>query len=125
MVKKSVDAAGNVISQFFEDNDGDGNPDSDEPVFTLPRDDTSTVSPVLSGEIILISPDGPVFMYSEDVNSSDFDSLCSVVSEKWAEKNGALDKPFTNYTVSEGLLLIIAIAAVVSLLSKLFKRRKF
>ena len=42
----------------------------------------------------------------------------------WLSENGALDKPFANYSVSEALLLFIAIGAVVGLICKVFKRRK-
>ena len=37
----------------------------------------------------------------------------------------ALDKPFKNYSVTEALLLIVAIFAGVSLIGKLFKRRVY
>lgn len=124
LVKKAVDSAGKAISQFFEDKDGDGNPDSDEPVFTLPRDETSTVSPGMSGEIILITPDGPVMMYSDDTNTSHYQELCSRVSEQWAEQYGATVKPFSQYSVTEALLFIIAAISIFFFVCKIFKRRK-
>ena len=122
LVKKAVDAAGKAISQFFEDKDGDGNPDSDEPVFTLPRDETSTVAPGMSGDIVLITPDGPVVMFSDD--TSHYDELCSRAAEQWAEQYGATVKPFTQFSVSEALLFIIAAISIFFFICKIFKRRK-
>lgn len=42
----------------------------------------------------------------------------------WLSENAALDKPFSNYSVSEALLFFIAFGSLVGLVSKLFKRRK-
>lgn len=74
-------------------------------------------------QIIIVSPDGTMTVYSADgeLSSEAVDTAYSV----WVSQYGVLDKPFNTYSVSEGLLLVIAVSAVVFLFGKLFKRRKY
>lgn len=74
-------------------------------------------------QIIIVSPDGTMTVYNSDgeLNSEAVDTAYSI----WVSQYGVLDKPFNTYSVSEGLLLVIAVAAVAYLFGRLFKRRKF
>lgn len=47
-----------------------------------------------------------------------------IIEQQSPTEATVLDKPFDNYTVSEGLLLFIAAASIVYLFSKIFRRRK-
>lgn len=73
--------------------------------------------------IIIISPDGTVVAYDNTgtIIEDDYENAYSL----WLSENRALDKPFDFYTVSEGLLLLIAIVSVVSFFGRLFFRRRF
>lgn len=88
----------------------------------LPPVETSEPAQTI-GDIVIITPDGPIVLYAES-GSEEHDALVSRAEAAWVEKYGAMDKPLHNYSVSEALLFIIACGTVVSLLSKLFKRRK-
>lgn len=74
-------------------------------------------------QIIIVAPDGTMTIYNSsgelDVEAAD------TAYSLWVSQYGVLDKPFNMYSVSEGLLLVIAAAAVAFLFGKLFKRRKF
>lgn len=74
-------------------------------------------------QIIIVSPDGTMTVYNTDgeLDSEAVDTAYSV----WVSQYGVLDKPFNTYSVSEGLLLVIAVASVAYLFGRLFKRRKF
>lgn len=82
-------------------------------------------NPVVSQDtqIIIVAPDGTMTIYNAsgelDVEAAD------TAYSLWVSQYGVLDKPFNTYSVSEGLLLVIAAAAVSFLFGKLFKRRKF
>lgn len=139
LLKKIVDAAGKAIWRAFTDEDGDQLPDDPENPFREWDEDPGgwdpldpfPVDPGVSVpvepeqtdlQIIIVSPDGTMTIYDREGNitAEDVDTAYSL----WISDNGALDKPFNNYTVSEALLLFIAIGSVVALISKLFKRRK-
>lgn len=139
LLKKIVDGAGKAIWRAFTDEDGDQLPDDPEnpfrewdeepddwePFDPIPIDPgvSVPVEPEQSDlRIIIVNPDGTMTIYDSDgtITAEDVDTAYSL----WLSDNGALDKPFNNYTVTEGLLLFIAIGSVVALISKLFKRRK-
>lgn len=153
LVKKTVNAVGKKIKQFFRDEDDDGVPDTEEPEFeeddeeeisgedeTSGEGDSGSDLPITSdpvrppaetskplqtiGDIVLITPDGPIIIYSES-SGEEYDALVSRVTEHWVERYGAMDKPLHNYSVSEALLFIIAAGSVIGLFLKLFRRRKF
>ena len=73
-------------------------------------------------QIIIISPDGTMTYYDEGGNITA--EVADTAYSLWLSENAALDKPFANYSVSEALLLFIAIGSVVGLICKVFKRRK-
>ena len=97
---------------------------------------SSSVSPSSSGsssspttpevkqelQIIIISPDGTMTIYDEggNITSEVADNAYSL----WLSENNALEKRFENYSVSEALLLFIAVGSLVGLICKIFKRRK-
>ena len=72
--------------------------------------------------IIIISPDGTMTYYDEGGNITA--EVADTAYNLWLSENAALDKPFANYSVSEALLLFIAIGSIVGLICKVFKRRK-
>lgn len=152
LVKRTVNAIGKRIKEFFRDEDDDGVPDTEEPEFieddeeetsggegesgeepeqpttsdpldpVRPPAETSEPTQTI-GDIVVITPDGPIVIYAES-NSENYDDLVSRAESLWVDKYGAMDKPLHNYSVSEALLFIIACGTVVSLFCKLFKRRK-
>lgn len=94
--------------------------DPDDPVFP-PADPEEPVQTF--GDIVIITPAGPIVLYAES-GTDEYNDLVSAAEAAWVDKYGAMDKPLHNYSVSEALLFIIACGTVVSLLCKLFKRRK-
>lgn len=108
--------------------EGDSGEDPQLPVTSDPEDpvrppaETSEPAQTI-GDIVIITPDGPIVLYAES-GSEDYDALVSSAEAAWLDKYGAMDKPLHNYSVSEALLFIIACGTVVSLLCKIFKRRK-
>lgn len=70
---------------------------------------------------IIVSAEGTVSIYDPngDLTEEDYNEAYTL----WLKDNAALDKPFKNYSVTEALLLIVALFAGVSLIGKLFKRR--
>lgn len=94
--------------------------DTEDPF--LPPVETSEPTQTI-GDIVIITPEGPIVLYAES-GSEEYDALVSRAEAAWVDKYGAMDKPLHNYSVSEALLFIIACGTVVSLLFKLFKRRK-
>ena len=100
-------------------------PLDDESTLSDPPGQTSTPPTVTErGElqIIIISPDGTMTYYDEGGNITA--EVADTAYSLWLSENAALDKPFANYSVSEALLLFIAIGSVVGLICKVFKRRK-
>lgn len=86
-------------------------------------DTTSTVPETKHDlQIIIVSPDGTMTIYDEggNITAEVADNAYSL----WLSENGALDKRFEHYSVSEALLLVIALGSLVGLISKIFKRRK-
>lgn len=142
LLKKVADEAGKIIWRAFTDEDEDGVPDNPENPFQewdeepdewtpLPSYDTSepvlppaeTSTPATIGDIVLMTPDGPVVLYTES-GGEEYDALVSRANEQWLEKNGAAVKPFEHYSVSEALLFLIAVCSLFGFFCKIFKRRK-
>lgn len=73
-------------------------------------------------QIIIVSPDGTMTIYDEAGNITA--EVADTAYSLWLSENGALDKHFDHYSVSEALLLVIALGSLVGLVSKIFKRRK-
>jgi len=108
----------------FIDDDGDGVPDNPDDPF-LPWDPTELfpdVEPANEITYVMINPDGTMTIYDEagNITAEVADNAYSL----WLSENAALDKPFKNYSVTEALLLIVALGSLVGLVSKIFKRRK-
>lgn len=112
----------------WESGAGESGEDPEQPLTSDP-DDTErppaeTGEPTQTiGDIVFITPDGPIVIYA-DSGSDEHADLVARAESAWVDKYGAMDKPLHNYSVSEALLFIIACGTVVSLLCKLFKRRK-
>lgn len=147
LVRKAVNAAGKKIREFFRDEDDNGVPDTDEPEFTEDDDEEETsgegetsgetsdtpdipVKPPATtsettniGDVVLITPDGPVALYAD--SDEQLAATVSKATEQWVAVNGATNKPFTNYSVTEGLLFLIAIPVLFVFFRGLFKRGKF
>ncbi len=75
------------------------------------------------GRIVVITPDGVTTMYADNTAST-HEEIVQLAKERWLKDNGAMQKPFQYYSVSEGLLFIIAACALVWLFCKIFKRSK-
>ena len=73
-------------------------------------------------QIIIVSPDGTMTIYDEggNITAEVADNAYSL----WLSENNALEKRFEHYSVSEALLLFIAVGSLVGLIGKIFKRRK-
>lgn len=134
LLKRIVDEVGKEIWRAFADEDGDYVPDDPlnpfrewyedpggwEPLPTLPVDPEPEPAQI---SIIIVNPDGTMTIYDTAGNITE--EVVDTATSLWVSKNGALDKPFNNYSVSEALLLPVAVASVVALTCKIFKRRKF
>lgn len=138
LLKKIVDEVGKAIWRAFSDEDGDQLPDDPEnpfrewdedpggwdPLDPMPVDPGVSIPVEITPEleIIIVSPDGTMTIYDRDGNitAEEADTAYSL----WLSDNNVLDKRFDHYSVTEGLLLFIAIGTAVALISKLFKRRK-
>lgn len=109
------------------DSDHNGVPDAsdDAPFYPVGSDGyNQIISSQDSGKsLIIVSPDGNISVYDPagDLQYEDFNEAYSL----WLKDNAALDKPFSYYSVTEALLLIVALFAGVSLVGKLFKRRNY
>lgn len=109
------------------DDDHDGVPDASDgsPFYPVGSDGfNQLISSDDSGKsLIIVSPDGNVAVYDPngELQQEDFHQAYSL----WLQDNAALDKPFQYYSVTEALLLIVALFAGVSLVGKLFKRRNY
>ena len=108
-----------TASEISEDPLDDESTLSDPPVQTS---NPPTVTERGELQIIIISPDGTMTYYDEGGNITA--EVADTAYSLWLSENAALDKPFANYSVSEALLLFIAIGSVVGLICKVFKRRK-
>ncbi len=110
------EAADSTVSQIVEDPRADEEPNSEI------TSDVPTLIERGELQIIVISPDGTMTIYDEagNITAEVADNAYSL----WLSENGALDKPFKNYSVTEALLLIVALGSLVGLISKIFKRRK-
>ncbi len=141
LISKALDDLGNWIWRAFTDEDGDGVPDDPEnpfrewdeepedwdPFDPIPVDPVVPVDPVEPDtsndtQIIIVSPDGSMMIYDEAGNITA--EVADTAYSLWLSENGALDKRFENYSVSEALLLFIALGALVGMVCKIFKRRK-
>lgn len=106
------------------DEDHNGVPDAapDAPFYPVGSDGYNQIISEDSGKsLIIVSPDGNIAVYdpSGELQYEDYNEAYSL----WLQYNSALDKPFKYYSVTEALLLIVALFAGVSLAGKLFKRR--
>lgn len=124
-----VDYDGDGLSDWgrvIDENDN-GVPDAspDAPFYPVGSEGYSQIiSSEDSGKsLIIVSPDGNISVYdpSGELQYEDFNKAYSL----WLQDNAALDKPFKFYSVTEALLLIVALFAGVSLVGKLFKRRNY
>lgn len=112
------------------DENHDGVPDASPsgPFYPVGSDDFNRIIETTkkeSGEksFIIVSAEGTVSVYDPngDLTEEDYDKAYTL----WLKDNAALEKPFKHYSVTEALLLIVAIFAGVSLVGKLFKRRVY
>lgn len=74
------------------------------------------------GGIIIMSPDGTMSVYdpSGQLVREDYNAAYAL----WLKDNGALDKHFEHYSVTEALLFFIFLGSITGLICKIFKRRK-
>ncbi len=116
-IQKAADSAVSEVTS--------GNTRADETP-SAEKEPTTSSPPILTerGElrIVIISPDGTMTYYDEGGNLTA--EVADIAYSLWLSENAALEKPFANYSVSEALLLFIAIGSIIGLISKVFKRRK-
>ena len=139
LLERFVDELGKIVWRTFADLDGDGVPDDydnpidiwdEEPEGWLPFDHVEGELPDdVQSIVIFMTPDGPAFSYNiqqlADGDSALYELVVSKANDYWIEANGAIAKPFRNYSVTEALLFIIAFCSLFWLAGKIFKRRKF
>lgn len=122
------DTTGDGVNDWGKivDADDNGIPDaaSEAPFYPVGSDGYNQI--IQSGRtdeksFIIVSAEGTVSIYDPngDLTEEDYNQAYTL----WLKDNAALDKPFKNYSVTEALLLIVALFAGVSLIGKLFKRR--
>lgn len=122
------DLTGDGINDFATilDLNGNGIPDADPSgvFYPIGSPDYKRIVNTQTGSssIIIMSPDGTMSVY--DPSGQLTREMYNEAYSLWIKDNGALDKEFNNYTVSEAFLLLAASAAVVYLFSKIFRRRK-
>lgn len=75
-----------------------------------------------AGNIIVVSGDGSMSVY--DMNGNITAEDCDTAYSLWVSKNGIMNKPIDNYTVTEGLLFIGFIVASFGFLHKIFRRKR-
>lgn len=124
--------------EFEEDDEEEGETggetsggEGENPITPLPETSGSDLPPATTtstatqdiGKIVIITPEGPYTIYADN-EAENYAELVSVAEERWLERYGATTKDFTNYSVSEALLFIIAGCALAGLFAKIFKRRK-
>lgn len=135
LLQKFIDELGNILWRAFTDEDGDLLPDDpenpfmtwdEEPEGWTAFDPSGSIDDLVTQTVVFMTPDGPVIGYTLNnlEDSTFYDTVSSMVTEQWVYTNGAMVKPYRNYTVTEAYLFIIAVGTIVSLFSKIFKRRK-
>lgn len=98
------------------DTDGDGVPDTDVTDWLITGDT------VVQKSIIIVSSDGTMTIYDESGNITAED--CDTAYQLWISDNGIMDKPFDDYTVTDGLLLLLVIFAIINFIKGLFRKRE-
>lgn len=123
IISPGGDITGDGINDWLVivDNDDNGLPDASPNAVFYPvgSEAFNDLAQGLRDQSVLLTPDGIVYNYS-----GSGDDIVSCAESAWVDKYGSMDKPLHNYSVSEALLFIIACGTVVSLLCKVFKRRK-
>lgn len=122
------DLTGDGIRDFglLVDDDDNGIPDASDaaPYYEIGSPEYKQIMAQSSNvpSIIVMSPDGTMSVYdtSGQITAEDCDTAYSL----WMSDNGIMTKPLDNYTVTEGLLLIVGIVACFGFVAKLFRRRK-
>lgn len=71
--------------------------------------------------IIVMSDDGTMTVY--DTNGQITAEDCDTAYSLWVSENGIMNKPLDNYSVTEGLLLILFLVSACYFVKSLFKRK--
>lgn len=113
----------NAVSEPADDHTLSDESGGGENTSSVPSSPTPTIPETKQElQIIIVSPDGTMTIYDEAGNITA--EVADTAYSLWLSENGALDKHFDHYSVSEALLLVIALGSLVGLVSKIFKRRK-
>lgn len=116
----------NAVSEPVSDHTLSDESGSDENTSSAPTASSSPTPTIPETkqelQIIIVSSDGTMTIYDEAGNITA--EIADTAYSLWLSENGALDKRFDHYSVSEALLLVIALGSLVGLVSKIFKRRK-
>lgn len=98
------------------DTDSDGIPDIDVTEWLISNNNT------IQKSFIIVAADGTMTIYDESGNITAED--CDTAYQLWVSENGIMNKPLDNYSVSEGLILILAIFSIINFLKGLFRKRE-
>lgn len=108
------------------DSDHNGVPDAspDAPFFPVGSDEYNQIISNSSEDksIIIVSPDGTMCVYDENGNITD--QNCDTAYKIWVSDNNIMSKPFDNYTVTEGLLLLTFVVSLFGFFGNIFRRRR-
>lgn len=109
------------------DDDNNGLPDAspDLPFYPVGSDGYDEIANGGSSgvDIVLVSSDGEIAVYDRNGNikAEDVDNAYTL----WVSENNIMDKKLDNYSVTEGLLLLMLLISVVFFIRSLFKRKDY
>lgn len=120
------DFTGDGVTDFayVVDDNGNGIPDYDPDSVFYPIDSPDykrIVDTRSGGGIIIMSPDGAMTVY--DPAGTLTRETYNEAYALWLKDNGALDKHFDNYSVTEGLLFLLFVLVSVGICKFVFGRR--
>lgn len=129
-VPLNYDTTGDGVNDWGKliDSDDNGIPDaaSDTPFYPVGSDGYNRIVNSRVGEsgvdIVLVSSDGEIAVYDRNGNIKPEDVDTAYAT--WVSKNGIMNKPFDNYSVTEGLLLLTFIVSLFAFFSGIFRKRR-
>lgn len=126
------DFSGDGVSDWglLVDDNKDGLPDAspDAPFFEIGSDGYYSIVNNYSSDnapepsIILVGSDGEMMVYNRNGDLTEQD--CDTAYSLWVADNNIMSKPLADYTVTEGILFLGFVVAGVSLISKIFRKRR-
>lgn len=129
LVPLLTDLTGDGVSDWGKviDRDNNGLPDAspDLPFYPVGSDGYDQIAHSSSEgvDIVLVSSDGEIAVYDRNGNikAEDVDNAYTL----WVSENNIMDKHLDNYSVTEGLLLLMLLVSVAFFIRSLFKRKDY